>query len=84
MACKAAPRSLLHTQITETGQGSTADTQHAARLLVKVRALERQRCGNVLLGCCLRRARLGARLVHLGALTRSGAHGTRWIDELDI
>jgi hypothetical protein len=70
MASKAAPCSLLHTQCTKTGQGSAADIPVAplSRLLVKIRALERQRCGNALPDCCLRRARLGARLVHLGVL----------------
>ncbi len=47
--------------------------QQAARLLVKLKALERQRCGNALLSRCLCRARLGARLVHLGKVARSGA-----------
>ena len=86
MACKAAPRSLLHTQITETGQGkrsgpAAAHARPAARLLVVLCALERQRCGNALLGCCLRRARLGACLAYLGILPRSGAHGTHWDDK---
>jgi len=53
----------------------------AARLLVVLCALERQRCGNALLGCCLRRARLGACLAYLGILPRSGAHGTHWDDK---
>ncbi len=56
--------------------------QQAARLLVKLRALERQRCGNALLSRCLCRARLGARLVHPGKVSRSGAHGARWVDEV--
>jgi len=44
-----------------------AHAQPAARLLVKLRALERQRRGDALLGRCLRLgARLSARLVHLG------------------
>jgi len=47
--------------------------QQAARLLNKLKALERQRCGNALLSRCLCRARLGARLVHLGKVARSGA-----------
>jgi hypothetical protein len=82
MACKAAPHSLPHTQCTKTSQGSAVDipvaahAQPAARLLDKLRALECQRCGNLLLGCCLRRARLGARLIHLGKFARSGGHGT--------
>ncbi len=44
-----------------------AHAQPAACLLDKLRALERQRRGNALLNRCLRlRARLSARLVHLG------------------
>ncbi len=61
---------------------STAHAQPAARLLVELRALERQRCRNALLGCCLRRARLGARLVHLGRSAQSAGHGTRWVNKL--
>ncbi len=52
----------------------------SARLLDKLRALERQRRGLALLGCCLGRARLGARLVnlgttvnHTGVISRTGA-----------
>jgi len=87
MACKAAPRSLLHTQMTETGQGSAeipvaAHAQQAARLLDKLCALECQRCSKLLLGCCLGRALLGVRLVHLGKFAQSAEHGTRWTDKL--
>jgi hypothetical protein len=49
------------------GTAKCPRARQAARLLHKLRALERQRCGNALLGRCLRlSARLGARLVHLG------------------
>jgi len=78
---------LLHTRCNRAGQGNAADvpvaahSRPAARLLVKVRVLERQRCGNALLGCCLRRARLSMRLPHLGMSTRSGAHGACWEDK---
>jgi len=55
--------------------------QPAARLLVELRALERQRCGSALLGCCLRRARLSMRLAHLGILSRSAGPGACWEDK---
>ncbi len=71
----------LHTQCTNTGQGSAASmpvaahAQPAARLLVELRALERQRRGNALLGCCLRLGvRLNSTLVHLGISAQSGTH----------
>ena len=73
-------RSLMHTLCTNAGQGSAADipvaahAQQAARLLDKLCALERQRCGNALLGCCLHHARLKTHLVHLGTLPRSAGH----------
>jgi hypothetical protein len=48
-------------------------------LLVELRALERQRRGNALLGRCLRlSARLSARSVHLGVNTRSARRSTLW------
>jgi len=52
-----------------------AHAQPAARLLVELRALERQRCGNALLGRYLRLgARLSPSLVHLGTTARSARH----------
>ncbi len=69
-------RSLVRTQCTKAGQGSAANIRNAvlhaqpvARLLDKLRMLERQRCGDALLGCCLHHARLKAHLVHLGNIT---------------
>ncbi len=48
--------------------------RQAARLLHKLRALERQRRGNALPGRCLRLgARISARLVHLGRAALSKA-----------
>jgi len=61
---------------------SATHARPAARLLHKLRPLERQRRGQALLGRCLRLgARLGARLLHLGRLARSAAHGTRREDK---
>ncbi len=61
------------------GQVPHVHDAQAARLLVKLRALECQRRSNALLGCCLRlSARLGARFVHLGRNARSARRGTLW------
>ncbi len=86
----ASTQSAAHTVHKLKGQGSAADmpvaahAQRAARLLDKLRALERQRCGKLLLDCCLRRARLGARLVHLGKFAQLGVHERRWVVEIDL
>jgi len=78
MACTAAPRSFAHTVHQHRPGQCAADmpvaahAQQAARLLVKLRALERQRRGDALLGRRLRLgARLSARLVHLGTSAQS-------------
>ncbi len=56
-------------------RSSAARAQQAARLLDKLRALERQRRGKALLGRCLRLgARLSARLVHLGTTALRARH----------
>ncbi len=74
MACTAAPRSFAQTvHRCRPGQHAAsvpvaAHAQPAARLLIELRALERSRCGKLLLGCCLR---LSARLAHLGKFLRS-------------
>ncbi len=61
---------LLQNQ-TQAVQPIAAHAQKAPRLLDQLRALKRQRRGDALLGRCLRHARVGMRLVHLGRDTRS-------------
>ncbi len=67
--------------IFKAGYGSAANipvlahAQPAARLLVKLHTLQRQRCGDALLSCCLRLgARLSECLVHLGTCAYSARH----------
>jgi len=71
-ACAAVSFTISHTRLLQNQaqalQPVAAHAQQAARLLVKPRALEGQRCGNALLGRCLHHARLETRLVHLGTL----------------
>jgi len=71
-----------HTRRTKPRHCSTVTLphkQHELHLLVALRALERQRRGQALLGRRLRlSARLSACLVHLGRLARSARRGTLW------
>jgi hypothetical protein len=80
MACMAVPRcrTLSLQNQARAVQPTAARAQQAARLLVRLCALTRQRRRQALLGCCLHRsARLRACLQHLSALPQSPAHATK-------
>ncbi len=72
-------RTFCKTKTVQCVTDALPHKQIELHLLVEIRALERQRRGQALLGRCLRlSARLGARSVHLGRLARLARRSTLW------